>query len=194
MKMGTKRPNVQGSVRRDVYVAYNFANVVPWIHPAYSPDLSSSDCHLFSTLMQNHVDNNIKDGRKLDTIVTLWLVTRDAGLILKRDRQIGHTIWHSPKLLHDLYGKVLGWQCICIWIVLNKSSSWGFQSLCVVNFSDHWSCSLSRVHVVRKRRYITRSSGRTHKVYCKFPSRSKLLLLLLLLLLTFWHRSFTFKF
>jgi len=59
MKMGAKRPNVQGSVRRDVYVAYNFATVVPWIHPAYSPDLSSSDCHLFSALMQNHVDYNI---------------------------------------------------------------------------------------------------------------------------------------
>ena len=92
MKKGTKRPNAQGSVRREVYVAYNFVTAVPWTHASYSPDLSSSDRHLFSALMQNHLDCNIKDGRKLDTAVTLWLITRDAGLISKGDKQIGHMI------------------------------------------------------------------------------------------------------
>jgi len=93
-KKETKRSNVEGFVRKEVYVAYNFVAVVPWTHPAYSPDLSSSDCHLLSALMQNHVDCNIKDGPKLGTVVTLWLITRDAGVISTGDKQIDYTIWH----------------------------------------------------------------------------------------------------
>jgi hypothetical protein len=70
-------------------------------HPTYSPHLAPTDYHPFRVLKENLDGCRLKDNRKVETLVALWLLNTGQGPTTTDNRKA-----HTPQ--YDKYLNYVG--------------------------------------------------------------------------------------